>query len=901
MKNLNYSSRPLFFLITLLLLHLQGFSQCNKPQNLTTKMHNVTWYDITLNWAPPVQQIEEFISTDTLEVFNNGNFITNKGIGYKGADISASAADELSYGWNIDAAHTHRIIDDFTLPVRTKITSIVFYVGTYGGRTSSENSFIRGANVALYDKNPAIYASTEPLKGSLSAKNNMMAGKPVFANAYITTALKPELSINPIWEITISFDTILSAGTYWLGFSTLMDSASGSMAFAIATRNIGGGSTGNAYHCLTPSDCGPAQPASSGTSATYGIPFILKGQYLENTVKGYEVLRNGESIYKKNSLLCSFSETLPSSPDDYVYAVKALWLKDNCESDTTSILVNFPEDHCLSTFSYNDIKQNFNDSNLLSPIHCWNFSIVGQTNLYQYFDFEGTSTSLSPPCHPYEGGAMLVYGSNVTIGASPTDTGYLQSPKFTTNGKKLIVSFWMYRDNAWINNSDHLNVYCIPDGESIDGKTPNLTVHRSTVQSPVTAYAKTGWYRHSFLIDDTLLNDPQRLLFAFVGRGGGNMYIDDINIAEAEEENGNCDVPMNPHVVFSPESARITWDAPGAFENNIGELTYHTGNIVPTHAIGSSGNYNMTIASRWDITDLKNLGIIQGTTIKAISFVPAFTGTTVDNFTVLIWQEGSMITQGTTRTYRVGKLIYQQPVDKTQLISREWSTIDLEIPIEIDPSKELWFGVKCDVKNASAGPFISDEGPYAFSKGNLVYSDDIGQWTTAWHLDNNYPFNWCLKAIVNTPNNALNIPSDPSTSVKEYAVYRDENEIATVTDKEYIDNGSYTPDNKYKIVARYNNGCYSPAAEAQVFTVENQASFENHMFTIYPNPVSNILNIEGKSIKRIEIYNYIGQLVGVQTMNCHQIDFSGYKSGIYLLKIIDINDHAECKQIVVMH
>lgn len=61
---------------------------------------------------------------------------------------------------------------------------------------------------------------------------------------------------------------------------------------------------------------------------------------------------------------------------------------------------------------------------------------------------------------------------------------------------------------------------------------------------------------------------------------------------------------------------------------------------------------------------------------------------------------------------------------------------------------------------------------------------------------------------------------------------------------------------------------------------------------IFPNPVNNILNVEGNStIQKIEIYNILGQKVFQKRVNSKSVilDVSTYASGHYFLKIQDSN------------
>ncbi|MBQ6769738.1 MAG: Omp28-related outer membrane protein [Bacteroidales bacterium] len=56
---------------------------------------------------------------------------------------------------------------------------------------------------------------------------------------------------------------------------------------------------------------------------------------------------------------------------------------------------------------------------------------------------------------------------------------------------------------------------------------------------------------------------------------------------------------------------------------------------------------------------------------------------------------------------------------------------------------------------------------------------------------------------------------------------------------------------------------------------------------LYPNPTSNVLNIEGKAISGVEVYNTVGQCVMVQQVNgdAAQISTESLNNGIYFVRI----------------
>ena len=56
---------------------------------------------------------------------------------------------------------------------------------------------------------------------------------------------------------------------------------------------------------------------------------------------------------------------------------------------------------------------------------------------------------------------------------------------------------------------------------------------------------------------------------------------------------------------------------------------------------------------------------------------------------------------------------------------------------------------------------------------------------------------------------------------------------------------------------------------------------------IYPNPTSNVLNVEGEGMTTVEVYNTVGQRVMTQEVNGNSVQFSteGLNAGIYFVRI----------------
>jgi hypothetical protein len=127
-------------------------------------------------------------------------------------------------------------------------------------------------------------------------------------------------------------------------------------------------------------------------------------------------------------------------------------------------------------------------------------------------------------------------------------------------------------------------------------------------------------------------------------------------------------------------------------------------------------------------------------------------------------------------------------------------------------------------------------------------------------LDNtNYSFNWFL---LNTTTNTYELIAGANASTYEAIVV-----------------GNYQV-----IVTNLNTNCYTQD-EAEVVLLLNSNNFEkNADLKIFPNPVTDILNIENEfQINSIKVYNQLGQMVFGKEINNNntQLELSNINSGIY--------------------
>ena len=96
-------------------------------------------------------------------------------------------------------------------------------------------------------------------------------------------------------------------------------------------------------------------------------------------------------------------------------------------------------------------------------------------------------------------------------------------------------------------------------------------------------------------------------------------------------------------------------------------------------------------------------------------------------------------------------------------------------------------------------------------------------------------------------------------------------------------------------------GSIMPFTNANCASLANN-TFEKEGFSIYPNPVNDILNIDLSSfegINTINIYNNVGLLVSTNTKSTivnNQLDIAELTTGIYLLEIVNADNNRLIKK-----
>ena len=168
------------------------------------------------------------------------------------------------------------------------------------------------------------------------------------------------------------------------------------------------------------------------------------------------------------------------------------------------------------------IVENFNDATF--PSECWG-SQSGTGS-----PWERVTTGTNPTCTPKSAPGMLQYDCcDYSTGIS----GMLITPKIATDNRDSELTFWMYRDNEYSNNSDRVNIY-LSSTKSKTGITPIYTVHRSRSLAPVETGAD-GWYEYTINLPTASMSSAYVILEGVSG-WGNKIYLDDIKIERIQND-----------------------------------------------------------------------------------------------------------------------------------------------------------------------------------------------------------------------------------------------------------------------------------------------------------------------------------------------------------------------------
>ena len=381
-----------------------------------------------------------------------------------------------------------------------------------------------------------------------------------------------------------------------------------------------------------------------------------------------------------------------------------------------------------------------------------------------------------------------------------------------------------------------------------------------------------------------------------------------------------CRPPLNLSVNQSQYHVTLTWTPPDCSYDGPIPQWIHWDDGTNFNAISAGIQFDAAI--HFLPEQIANLS---GGSITKISFFPCSSGNA--SFRARIWQgaagDNMIIDQG------IPAVTWDQ-----------WNIVDLNTPVLIDISKDLWVGVEVTV----LGGYIvgCDDGPAIDGFGNMLNYQ--GSWYTLIYLNPSLDYNWNIQACVETLKSAtipVILPHPPipgqtgpvsvnvnttgsgkrfihagspdkaanNSILMGYNVWRTDStgdtstfhklNTSEITDTTYTDifpDGSQGVYNYYVTAVMHDSAtlaviCESPGTNRLAVSVPavGIGSKQPGRLIIFPNPSADIINVSSdQTISSVAILNYTGREIytgnNVNSKST-RLDVSALPPGIYFVKV----------------
>jgi photosystem II stability/assembly factor-like uncharacterized protein len=157
------------------------------------------------------------------------------------------------------------------------------------------------------------------------------------------------------------------------------------------------------------------------------------------------------------------------------------------------------------------------------------------------------------------------------------------------------------------------------------------------------------------------------------------------------------------------------------------------------------------------------------------------------------------------------------------------------------------------------------------------------------------------KATSNTTAQVVN-STRSGNEIIGYNVYRNDIMINSdiVIEQNYTDTELPIGSFEYFVTAVYSGGESDPSNIVEVVVTDLDEIVNADDFLVYPNPVSDFLNIKAENIIQVSVTNTIGQVVLVNVIDANdaRINTSELESGVYIIKI-DTQNGSVTRKIVI--
>ena len=317
------------------------------------------------------------------------------------------------------------------------------------------------------------------------------------------------------------------------------------------------------------------------------------------------------------------------------------------------------------------------------------------------------------------------------------------------------------------------------------------------------------------------------------------------------------------------------------------EMYYDNGE--PTNLTGLQNPNYIEIANKFPVASYG--GAVMGTKLKSVKYFVAEDSNGVLGFT------GDL----TLRAYKVnasgtpGELLAEVVIPENQIVRNDWNTGTF--------AEDIWLTGYDVFVSAGFQQIESDGFPVVFDNGTMapgvryLQVGGGGSWSLVDDIwDSNY--NFCLRAVCEgTP-----IPGSWVTMDKHFGslLGGTEEEITFTFNTIGMNDGEEYHANLLITTNDVENPEFNIPVTLHV-GITGVEETANQLASIYPNPATSMVTLEGENLNSVAIYNVAGQLIRVEKLGAMVNNINmDVEAGVYFFSVYDNNGNNSVQRVVIV-
>jgi hypothetical protein len=375
--------------------------------------------------------------------------------------------------------------------------------------------------------------------------------------------------------------------------------------------------------------------------------------------------------------------------------------------------------------------------------------------------------------------------------------------------------------------------------------------------------------------------------FSFKKIGGESAPHVEITPAEVLEELAEDDMTTTEVIIDNSGNSIADWAGwldfgQGGAGSQTADLFYHNGDVNSASGIGSSDAYSREFGIRLPATAYA--GAAMGMRITSAQFFVTTYTAADNNYTFRIYGQGLH--------NQPGELLAEKTINTSA--TEQWISVDFDEPVYMT-GQAMWVTVALE-QAAEEYPMTMDGGEYGEEQDGNWLSTSGNSFSHCYSAGN---FGGAWLITVNCEGEL--IPATWATIDKtEGAVMGGQSETITLT-LNSIGLNMGTSYNANLIINT--NDAELPHIEVPVTLAVTDGVEETatQLASIYPNPATSMVTLEGENLNSVAIYNVAGQLIRVEKLGAMVNNINmDVEAGVYFFSVYDNNGNNRVQRVVIV-